>query len=61
MFRDEGSFRALHAQRLPSYQLADYRVDSSSEPAEIVTQILRLGIVATGGNQAHLVVEKPLP
>jgi shikimate kinase len=61
MFRDEGSFRSLHAQRLPSYQLADYRVDSSSEPAEIVAQILRLGIVTTGGNQAHLVVEKPLP
>jgi shikimate kinase len=61
MFRDEASFRALHAQRVPSYQLADYRVDSSSEPAEIVAQILRLGIVATGGNQAHLVVEKPLP
>ena len=61
LFRDEASFRALHAQRLPSYQLADYRVESSSEPAEIVTQILRLGIVASGGNQAHLVVEKPLP
>ena len=61
LFRDEASFRALHAQRLPSYQLADYRVDSSHEPAEIVAQILRLGIVASGGNQAHLVVEKPLP
>lgn len=60
MFRDEGSFRALHAQRLPSYQLADYRVDSSNEPAEVVAQILRLGMVATRGNQAHLVVEKPL-
>jgi len=61
LFRDETSFRALHAQRLPAYQLADHRVDSSGEPAEIVAQILRLGIVASGGNQAHLVVEKPLP
>src|SRR5216117_327466 len=61
LFRDEASFRALHTQRLPSYQLADYRVDSSGEPAEIVAQILRLGIVASGGNHAHLVVEKPLP
>src|SRR5215468_12379613 len=61
LFRDEASFRALHAQRLPSYQLADHRVDSSGDSAEIVSQILRLGIVAAGGNQAHLVVEKPLP
>ncbi|HVH71275.1 MAG TPA: hypothetical protein VNB49_09225, partial [Candidatus Dormibacteraeota bacterium] len=60
-FRDEASFRALHAQRLPSYQLADYRVDSSVEPAEIVAQILRFGIVASGGNQAHLMVEKADP
>jgi shikimate kinase len=61
LFRDEASFRALYAQRLPSYQLADYRVDGSGEPAEIVAEILRLGLVASGGNQAHLVVEKPLP
>ena len=61
LFRDEASFRALHAERLPSYQLADFRVESAGEPAEIVAQILRLGIVAAGGNQAHLVVEKPLP
>ena len=61
LFRDEASFRALHRQRVPSYQLADYRVDSSGESAEIVAQILRLGIVASGGDQAHLVVEKPLP
>ena len=61
LFRDEASFRALYAQRLPSYKLADYRVDGSREPAEIVAEILRFGIVASGGNQAHLVVEKPLP
>ena len=61
LFRDEVSFRALYAERLPSYQLADFRVESSGEPTEIVAQILRLGIVASGGNQEHLVVEKPLP
>jgi shikimate kinase len=61
LFRDEGSFRELYAQRLPSYQLADYRVDSSGEPTQVVAEILRRGIVASGGNQAHLVVEKPLP
>jgi shikimate kinase len=61
LFRDEASFRALYEQRLPSYQLADYRVDSSTEPAQVVAEILRRGLVASGGNQPHLVVEKPLP
>jgi shikimate kinase len=61
LFRDEASFRSLYAQRLPSYQLADARVDSSGEPAQVVAEILRRGIVASGGNEAHLVVEKPLP
>jgi shikimate kinase len=61
LFRDEDSFRSLHAQRLASYQLADQRVDSSGEPAQVVAEILRRGIVAPGGNEAHLVVEKPLP
>jgi shikimate kinase len=60
LFRDEASFRALYAQRLPSYQLADHRVDSSGEPAQVVAEILRRGIVASGGNETHLVVEKPL-
>jgi shikimate kinase len=59
LFRDEVSFRALHAQRLPSYQLADHRVDSSGEPGVVVAEILRRGIVSAGGAQAHLVVEKP--
>lgn len=59
LFRDESSFRALHAQRLPSYQLADVRVDSSGDPAQVVSEILKRGIVAGGGNEAHLVVEKP--
>jgi shikimate kinase len=61
LFRDEASFSSLHAQRLPSYQLADYRVDSSGEPTQVVAEILRCGIVASAGNTAHLVVEKPLP
>lgn len=61
LFRDEASFSALYSQRLPSYQLADYRVDSSGEPTQVVAVILRRGIVASGGNAAHLVVEKPLP
>jgi shikimate kinase len=59
LFRDEHSFRALHAQRLPSYQLADHRVDSSGDPSGVVAEILRLGIVSTGGAEAHLVVNKP--
>ena len=61
LFRNEASFRALYAQRLPSYQLADYRVESSGEPAQVVAEIQRRGIVASGGNTSHLVVEKPLP
>jgi shikimate kinase len=61
LFRDEASFRALYAQRLPSYQLADYRVDSSGEPALVVAEILRRGLVASSGTEAHLVVEKPRP
>jgi len=60
LFRDEASFRRLYAQRLPSYQLADHRVDSSGEPTQVVAEILRRGIVASGGNAPHLVVEKPL-
>ena len=57
LFRDEASFRALCAQRLPSYQQADYRVDSSGEPAAVVAQILRLGIVAPAG-AGHLLGER---
>lgn len=59
LFRDEATFRALHAQRLPSYQQADHRVDSTGEPAAVVAEILRLGIVSTANREAHLVVEKP--
>jgi shikimate kinase len=58
LFRDENSFRALYLQRLPSYQLADHRIDGSVEPAQAVAEILRLGILSSAG-EAHLVVEKP--
>lgn len=61
LFRDETSFRILYDQRLPSYQQADYQIDGSGEPAQVVAEILRRGIVAAGGNEAHLVVEKPQP
>jgi len=60
LFRDEASFRALHAQRLPSYQLADYRVDSSGDPVLVVGEILRLNLF-DGTRESHLVVEKPRP
>src|SRR6202007_2865937 len=43
LFRDESTFRALYAQRLPSYRLADHRVDSSGGPAQVVAEVLRLG------------------
>jgi shikimate kinase len=61
LFRDEDSFRALYAQRLPSYRQADHQVDSSGDPARVVSEILRRGIVSTGGAEARLVVEKPQP
>lgn len=44
LFRDEASFRALYRQRLPFYQLSDYRVDSSKEPVRVIEQILAAGI-----------------
>ncbi len=58
LFRDETSFRALHTQRVPSYQLAGYRVDSSGEPALVVAEILRLNLFDEP-RESHLVVEKP--
>jgi shikimate kinase len=61
LFRDEATFRALYAQRLPSYQQADHRVDSSGDPAKVVADILRLKIISTGNSEAHLVVQKPRP
>src|ERR1700704_6708970 len=59
LFRDEASFRALYAQRLPSYQLADHRIDSSGEPTRVVAEILRRGIISAAAGHAHLVVEEP--
>jgi shikimate kinase len=44
LFRDEASFRKLYEERLPFYELADYRVESNVEPLRVVEQILALGI-----------------
>lgn len=45
LFRDEASFRELYQLRLPSYELADYRVQGDTEPMRVVEQILSLGIL----------------
>ncbi len=42
LFRDEASFRALLAARLPFYEQADYRVAGDADPAYVVAQILGL-------------------
>jgi shikimate kinase len=57
LFRDEASFRALHAQRLASYQLADHHVDSSGEPAQVVAEILGRRLAPSSG--ASPLVERP--
>lgn len=44
LFRDEASFRKLYQERLPFYELADYRVESNIEPLRVVEQIVALGI-----------------
>lgn len=44
LFRDEASFRRLYQERLPSYEMSDYCVDTDIEPARVVEQILALGI-----------------
>jgi len=44
LFRDEASFRRLYEERLPTYQMSDYRVESHGEPARVVEQIMALGI-----------------
>jgi len=61
LFRDEASFRALHAQRVTSYELADFRVDSSGDSAAVVAEILRRGIAGVQGSgpESHLAMEKP--
>jgi shikimate kinase len=42
LFRDEASFRRLHLERLPLYAQADYRVDATLEPPQVVERILSL-------------------
>ncbi len=44
LFRDEASFRQLYQERLPSYEIADHRVETNIEPLRVVEQILALGI-----------------
>jgi shikimate kinase len=44
LFRDAASFRALFEQRLPYYQQADYRVEATGPPREVVEQILSLDV-----------------
>jgi len=44
LFRDEASFRRLYEERLPTYEVADYRVQSDADPWRVVEQILALGI-----------------
>ena len=46
LFRDEASFRRLYEERLPTYQMADYKVESLGDPVRVVEQILALGIFA---------------
>jgi len=61
LFRDEASFRSLYAQRLASYQLADYRVDSSGDAGAVVAEILRRGIagITPGDFAPRSPIEKP--
>lgn len=61
LFKDEASFRALHAQRVSSYQLADFRVDSSGDPAVVVAEILRRGLagISAGLAESPLSAETP--
>jgi len=63
LFRDEATFRALHAQRLSSYQLADFRVDSSGDPAAVVAEILRRGLagISLSHPESDFAVENPHP
>jgi shikimate kinase len=44
LFRDEESFRRLYQDRLPFYEMADFRVDGNVDPLRVVEQILALGI-----------------
>jgi shikimate kinase len=45
LFRDRNSFQQLLQQRLPYYQMAEYRVSTEGRaPQEVKEQILRLGV-----------------
>jgi len=44
LFRDEASFRRLYEERLATYEMADYKVESQGDPARVVEQIVALGI-----------------
>jgi shikimate kinase len=44
LFRDEASFRRLYQERVSTYEMADYCVDTTVEPARVVERILALGI-----------------
>ena len=61
LFRDEASFRALYTQRLASYEVADFRVDSSGDAAAVVAEILRRGIAGIPAAEFPLSSEKPDP
>jgi shikimate kinase len=45
LFKDEASFRRLYQERLPFYELAQHRVESSVEPLRVVQSIIALGIL----------------
>lgn len=44
LFRDAASFRRLYEERLPTYSLADHRVESNADPRRVIERILALGI-----------------
>lgn len=49
LFRDEVSFRALHAERLPAYRQAQYRIAAGTEPPaavadRIMTELRQLAL-----------------
>ena len=44
LFRGEHSFRRLYQDRLPFYEMADFRVDGNADSLRVMEQILALGI-----------------
>jgi len=47
LFRDAAAFRALFEQRLPYYQQADFRVEATGPPPDVVDGILSLDLFKT--------------